>query len=180
MAISQKNSTFAADFREELRTMQTNDTYVIDLNALQFGDYQYQYILDDAFFAAIDEKEILGGNLQSEVSLVVREQGCNLQLSAKGEVRVTCDRCLDEMTEAVDVDESLLVKVATPREEDADDDTLYVADGKIDLAWLLYEMIEINLPIVHSHQTGECNPQMEELLQTHLCTTTEEPEEYDE
>ncbi len=160
--------------------MQTNDTYIIDLNALQLGDYQYQYMLDDAFFAAIDEKEILGGSLQSEVSLVVREQGCNLGLSAKGEVRVTCDRCLDEMTEAVDVNESLLVKVATPSEDAADDDTLYVADGKLDLAWLLYEMIEINLPIVHSHQEGECNPLMEELLQTHLCTTTEEPEEYDE
>ncbi len=157
--------------------MQKNDTYIIDLNALQFGDYQYQYLLDDAFFAALDEKEILGGNLQSEVRLTLREQGCNLQLSADGEVRVTCDRCLDEMTEYVSVNENLLVKVATPSEDSADDDTLYVANGKLDLAWLLYEMIEINLPLVHSHQEGECNPQMEELLQTHLCSTSEEPKE---
>ncbi len=161
--------------------MQKNDTYVIDLNALQFGDYQYQYSLDDAFFAALDEKEILGGNLQSEVHLTLREQGCNLHLSVSGEVRVTCDRCLDEMAEEVAVDENLLVKVATPSEENTEDDTLYVADGKLDLAWLLYEMIAINLPLVHSHQEGECNPQMEELLQTHLCSTMEdEPEEYEE
>ncbi len=157
--------------------MQKNDTYIIDLNALQYGDYQCQYLLDDAFFAALDEKEILGGNLQSEVHLTLREQGCNLELSAMGEVRVTCDRCLDEMTEEVSVNENLLVKVATPSEDAAEDDTLYVENGKLDLAWLLYEMIAINLPIVHSHQEGECNPQMEELLQTHLCTTMEEPEE---
>ncbi len=157
--------------------MQKNDTYLIDLNALQYGDYQYDYLLDDAFFSAIGENEILGGKLQSSVHLVVREQGCGLELSAEGEVRVTCDRCLDEMVEPVSVNENLLVKVASPSEGDTDDDTLYVADGKLDLAWLLYEMIEINLPIVHRHQEGECNPQMEELLQTHLCIATEEPEE---
>ncbi len=164
---------------EKVRTMKGNDTYIIDLKALQEGEYQYHYTLDDAFFAAIEEKEIVGGMLQSDVHLTVREQGCKLQLSAEGKVRVICDRCLDEMTETVAVHENLLVKLATASEDEAEDDTLYVnpTDGKLDLAWLLYEMIEINLPIVHSHQTGECNPQMEELLRTHLCTIDEDPEE---
>ena len=49
--------------------------------------------------------------------------------------------------------------------------------GVLDLSWLLYELIEISLPIVHSHQPGECNPQMEELLRSHLCVQPEDPEE---
>ncbi len=155
-------------------------TYILDLNALKIGDYEYQYTLNDAFFAALDEKEIHGGNLTAKVELAVREQGCNLHLQVAGDVTITCDRCLDDMKQAVEADEALLVKLATqPTDEATDDDAIYVdpRSGMLDLAWLLYEMIEINLPIVHSHQQGECNPHMEELLQTHLCTTAEEPEE---
>ena len=39
----------------------------------------------------------------------------------------------------------------------------------IDLSWLAYEIVSINIPIVHSHQPGECNQQMELLLHDHLC-----------
>jgi hypothetical protein len=43
----------------------------------------------------------------------------------------------------------------------------------VDLSWLAYEIVSINIPIVHSHQPGECNQQMELLLHDHLC---DEPE----
>ncbi len=158
--------------------MPQEQTYIVNLKTLQEGDYQYEYSLDDAFFAAINEKEILGGAVRAVVDLAVREQGCRLHLHAQGDVKITCDRCLDEMTQAVEANEALLVKLAVADDEN-DDEAIYVdpKGGELDLAWLLYEMIAINLPIVHSHQAGECNPQMEELLQTHLCTNLEEPEE---
>ncbi len=158
--------------------MPQSQTYIVNLKTLQEGDYQYNYLLDDAFFAEIGENEILGGNVRAVVDLAVREQGCKLHLQAQGEVKITCDRCLDEMSQEVEANETLLVKLAVADDE-IDDEAIYVdpKSGELDLAWLLYEMIEINLPIVHSHQAGECNPQMEELLQTHLCTNLEEPEE---
>jgi hypothetical protein len=39
----------------------------------------------------------------------------------------------------------------------------------VDLSWLAYEIVSINIPLVHSHQPGGCNPQMDLLLQSHLC-----------
>ena len=73
------------------------------------------------------------------------------------------------MNYAVDVEDDIL-----PDEEDEQTDTL-------DLRWLAYEMITINLPLVHSHPDGECIPDMQNLLQAlgvsqddiHLSSTVE-------
>ena len=60
---------------------------------------------------------------------------------------------------------------------DAEDDMDLDEDTKtLDLEWLAYELVIVNLPLVHSHQPGGCNPQMDALLQSHLCT---EPEDED-
>ncbi len=152
--------------------------YTIDLNRMPIGAHRYEYTLDDAFFDAFDSTEIKGGTIQADVELMIREMGCAIHLRVDGNVRITCDRCLDDMLQPVTADEMLLVKIGV-QEEDVMEEALYVDPqvGTLDIAWLLYEMITINLPIVHSHQMGECNPQMEELLRTHLCTTMEEPEE---
>ena len=47
---------------------------------------------------------------------------------------------------------------------------------QVDLSWLAYELIVVNLPLVHSHQDGGCNPEMDALLQDHLCTDVEDEE----
>jgi hypothetical protein len=46
----------------------------------------------------------------------------------------------------------------------------------VNLSWLAYEIVSINIPIVHSHQPGECNKQMELLLHDHLCAEPEPDE----
>jgi proteasome lid subunit RPN8/RPN11 len=56
------------------------------------------------------------------------------------------------MSYPVDVEDDIW-----PDEDEQSTDTL-------DLAWLTYEMIIINLPLVHSHPDGECNPDMQPLL----------------
>ena len=78
-------------------------------------------------------------------------------------MQVTCDRCLDAMDVEVD---------AYEEEWDWDEEP-----KKVDLSWLAYELIVVNLPLVHSHQDGGCNPEMDALLQNHLCTTLDEDED---
>jgi uncharacterized metal-binding protein YceD (DUF177 family) len=56
----------------------------------------------------------------------------------------------------------------------ADEENDQMVNGQtVNLQWLAYEIVSINIPIVHSHQPGECNQQMELLLHDHLC---DEPE----
>ncbi len=155
--------------------MTDKKAYIIDLNTLKQGVYEFQYKLDDAFFLGLDQQEIHGGTVDATIALTVLHAGFMLDIHVAGQVRLTCDRCLDEMTQPVEGEEQLPVKL-TKAEPDDDFVAVDPDSGLLEVDWLLYELIEISLPIVHSHQPGECNPQMEELLQSHLCTM-EEPEE---
>ena len=94
--------------------------------------------------------------------LILREDDFAVDVDVVGQVQVTCDRCLEPMNVDVDLYEENV-------EMDGD-------SKQIDLAWLAYELIIVNLPLVHSHQDGGCNPDMDALLQNHLCTTLDDEE----
>jgi len=156
--------------------MSEDKTILIDLGALAIGRHDFEYRLDNAFFEALDQEEVLSGDVVAKVGIVATERTFTLQLNLAGHVEVTCDRCLDPVTEEVEAEDEVLIKLAA---EDGEDDTcVYLNENHpvYDLGWLLYEEISVNLPIVCRHQPGECNPQMEELLQAHLCTTIEDEE----
>ena len=40
-------------------------------------------------------------------------------------------------------------------------------EGKINVAWFLYEMIVLSIPIHHTHKDGECNAEMMKILKEH-------------
>ena len=135
--------------------------FMIRLSELQIGRYEYDYELDSPYFTSMEHPFLLGGQVHAHAILDLREDDYDLRISVKGEVQVTCDRCLDPMTLEVEAEDEMEV------EEDAQ---------TIDLDWLAYELIIVNLPTVHCHPEGECNPVMDQLLQAHLCRTDEEPE----
>ena len=154
--------------------MQTGNAYIIDLNALQTDVCEREYDLDDAFFAREESKDLLGGDCKAKVKLQRRGGSFLLEMQVSGVVRCVCDRCLDEVTIPMDCEETLTVKLGRAVDTDEDIEWVDPADGELDLAWLLYELVEINLPLVIRHQEGECNPQMEELLRSHLCSLPED------
>ncbi|MCQ2348436.1 MAG: DUF177 domain-containing protein [Paludibacteraceae bacterium] len=134
---------------------------IVEPDKLEIGKHTFDFQLDSEYFVSIEKTELLGGVVSGKAEVVVRERSFSLHLWVEGVVQVTCDRCLD----SVDIS----VK--------ADDDMGIEPEAKtIDLSWLAYELIVVNLPLVHCHQPGGCNPQMDALLQDHLCCTAEEPE----
>ncbi len=138
------------------------ETHIITLDSLELGSYVYEFQLDNAYFSQIENLELLGGEAYVEARLNLREHDFDLEISVKGLVQVVCDRCLDVMDVAVDAEESEWEWDEEPK--------------KLDLNWLAYELIVVNLPLVHSHQDGGCNPEMDALLQDHLCTDLEDEE----
>lgn len=133
----------------------------IQLSQLEVGKHEFQFALGDDFFHSVTPSEILGGMVDVQAKLNLRETDYDLCMSLRGEVQVTCDRCLDPMSVTVDLDEDMEVEDEVQT---------------LDLPWLAYETIVVNLPLVHSHQPGGCNPAMDSLLQDHLCAGDEEPE----
>ncbi|MBQ7259535.1 MAG: DUF177 domain-containing protein [Paludibacteraceae bacterium] len=145
--------------------MSENDHYMIDLKRLPLGTHSFDFQLDDDFFASLEKSEILNGNVVCKATLNLREEDYQLNIAVHGTVFVVCDRCLDPMPLEIDDEQEIF---------SADEENDQMVNGQtVNLQWLAYEIVSINIPIVHSHQPGECNQQMELLLHDHLC---DEPE----
>ena len=140
--------------------MNTQKSHIIEIEKLELGEHLFDFQLDNSYFSTIEASEVLGGEVDAKVRLIVEEDSVAVDVDLCGTVQVTCDRCLEPMDVEVDV-----------YEEDVD---LEEEPQMLDMAWLAYELIIVNLPLVHSHQDGGCNPQMAALLQDHLCTEIED------
>lgn len=140
--------------------MAVQDTHIVQLDSLTLGEHSFDFQLDNSYFITVEKSELLGGNVCVKANLILHETNFDLEMNVQGTVQVACDRCLDPMDISVN---------ACENEWEWDEDV-----HSIDLAWLAYELIVVNLPLVHSHQPGGCNPQMAALLQDHLCATVDE------
>ena len=157
--MSKKSSNFAADFAR----MSEQNHYIIDLSRLPIGTHVFDIQLDNEFFAGLEKSEILSGEVVAKATLNLREEDYQLNMAVHGTVFVVCDRCLDPMPLEIDDEQEIF----SEDEEDISD--FKFQNSNLDLIWLAYEIVSINIPIVHSHQAGECNEQMELLLHNHLC-----------
>ena len=146
--------------------MSEKNHYIIDLKRLPVGTHTFDITLDDAFFKSLEKTEILSGKVECQATLNLREEDYQLNIAVQGTVFVVCDRCLDPMAIAIEANDEMIASESLNDEPEALNDEL-------DLSWLAYEIVSINIPLVHSHQAGECNTQMELLLHDHLC---DEPE----
>ena len=145
--------------------MSEQNHYIVELQRLQLGTHRFDFQLDDAFFASLEKTEILGGKVDCHATLNLREDYYTLTMAVQGTVSVVCDRCLDPMN----------IDIHDEQEIENDEDQISNIQSPIsnveslDLSWLAYEIVSINIPLVHCHPTGGCNPQMDLLLQSHLC-----------
>ena len=145
--------------------MSEQNHYMIDLSRLPVGTHQFDIQLDNDFFASLEKTEILSGNISAKATLNLREEDYQLSIAVHGTVFVVCDRCLDPMPLDINDEQEIF------SEDEEHEETVHrkSSNRTLDLSWLAYEIVSINIPLVHSHQPGACNPQMELLLHDHLC-----------
>ena len=142
--------------------MTDKKSHIVALDSLELGVHLFDFQLDNIYFSQIENSELLGGEANVTARLNLRQYDFDLEIAVRGVVQVTCDRCLDSMDVTINAEENEWDWDETPK--------------RIDLSWLAYELIIVNLPLVHSHQDGGCNPEMDALLQDHLCTEVEDEE----
>lgn len=144
------------------------DIYKVELKDMRADSCRYEYELDDAFFEAIEAPEIRKGRLHVQLDVKKGISVYHLSFHTEGVVTVPCDRCLEDMEIDVDTDNRLDVKLGADYLDEETCITVPEEEGYIDVAWFLYEFIELSLPIKHVHAPGECNPQMMGALNAHL------------
>lgn len=145
------------------------DNYNIQLKTMEVGESVIEYHLGNEFFEAIDEEAIRKGNITVKVHVAKTLKQSDLTFELEGKVVVLCDRCLEEMDQPIKTNGHLIVRMGKEFKDDGDDVVIIPEEqGIINVAWFLYEFVELAIPIKHVHPFGHCNTGMASKLSQHL------------
>ena len=147
--------------------METSSRYEIDLNCCADAEQELRWHLDDSFFIALDAELIKQGNLDATLRVHRASGAFELEFAVTGEVSVPCDRCLELMRQPIDTVQMLKVRLGGEYDDDGDVITVPADRPTLDVAWNLYEVIALAVPIQHVHPEGQCSSDMAELLTRH-------------
>ena len=85
--------------------------------------------------------------------------GLSLQLTVRGTVELTCQRCLGGMPHAVEIERTLFLarnETELERLDALPDSDAILAGEKIDLVALVEDEVLLSLPLAAMHAEGEC------------------------
>ncbi|MCR4922147.1 MAG: DUF177 domain-containing protein [Bacteroidaceae bacterium] len=136
--------------------MGTLDSYIVPLPDASGDNVSYQWHVGDDFFSAVGGTEIQEGSL--DVTLRVRETsgGYALDFSFEGTVRIPCDRCLEPMDQPIAASRSLRVRLGDEPDDDGEMITVARTEPTLNVAWNLYELIALEIPLRHVHPQELC------------------------
>lgn len=143
------------------------ESFKIDLKALKADENRFQYRLGDEYFQALEAPDVQRGSLLCTVVVYRRVGFFELDFHIEGVVHIACNLCLDDMEQPISVENKLVAKLGESYSEEDDLVTVAEDEGILDVAWLIYEFIELAIPIRHVHAPGKCNPAMIEMLKQH-------------
>jgi uncharacterized protein len=126
--------------------------YEIGIAKLSNKKHQYEFEMDDSFFDLFGGDIILGGKLLAKVELDKTESLLTLDFDIAGNVRLACDRSLDEFDEPVHIQETFRMKFGA-EDKELDDDLWQIASDTqtINVAQHLYDFIGLSLPMKKLH-----------------------------
>jgi uncharacterized metal-binding protein YceD (DUF177 family) len=143
-----------------------SDSYTIGIAGLKEGRHTIDIEIDNKFFERFEESEIKEGSLIANIELEKRSTHIDLYIRISGEVKVSCDRCLEMFFYPLECENRLLVKLGKKiGESDPDIISLTTDDHELDLQQHFYEYIHLALPIKRVHPDDKngnstCDPVM--------------------
>ena len=141
-------------------------SFVIPLSGLKEEHHTIDFEIDKEFFEQIEESEVKEGSLVANIAIDKRSTHIDMIIKVSGNVRISCDRCLEMFSQPINSENRLLVKFEKSF-EDTDPDILSVPTdvNELDLQQQIYEFIMLALPIKRVHPVDNngkstCNPVM--------------------
>lgn len=140
--------------------------HTIPFSGLKDGVHEFRFELAEAFFAGTQDEDLEGGLLEAIVTLTKSPSLLVAEMHIEGPVRMRCDRCAAPMELQVSADQRQIFQLNA--EEDLDSDEvvgLPPGEHSINLTHYLYECLRLALPIRHVHPPGQCDPEVEAVLE---------------
>jgi uncharacterized metal-binding protein YceD (DUF177 family) len=126
-----------------------------DIEVIKFleGKHEIDFEIGNEFFQHFEDNELLDeGHLTVRVLL---NKGANLiemDFLIAGEVKLTCDRSLEEYYEPLELNEKIIFKYGTEEQEISEDVSMITRDTpKINVAQFIYEFVLLGLPAKRIH-----------------------------
>jgi uncharacterized metal-binding protein YceD (DUF177 family) len=141
------------------------NTYTIPFVGLATGHHQFEYEIDDSFFALFENPVIREANIHVDVDLHKTAESLTLLFRFKGEVGVTCDRCLEPFRMPLNSMQAVLVKFGDPKQGDEDEVVvLEHGEHEINVAQHIYDFVSLQIPYRVVHPDKEdgspgCDPE---------------------
>ncbi len=159
--------------------------YTLPFSGLSEGKHQFDFAVDDRFFAEFETSEVVKGELKIQVELEKSSTYLSLSFSIRGTVELVCDRCLENFIYPLESNRKLLVKFSEKQVEDeAELIYLHPNDFQVEISQYIYEFVILSLPIRRIHPNGKngesmCDPVMIKKLEElrHHSNTLDEPDD---
>ena len=148
--------------------------YDISFVGLKEGIHEYNYKIGKEFFTyfTIADSVIEDGNVNVELQLEKSSTMLVLVFSITGILNVQCDVCLDPLTLNIDSDFRQICKFSDEGFTSSDDEITMIptSDHEINVARYIYEFIQLGIPAKMTHEEGECNDNVKDIVNQYLLT----------
>jgi len=122
----------------------------IEIGKLTDGAHTLSWHLDARFFEAFEGSLIKDGSIDATLNLERAEGVFRSTLVVKGEVKTSCDNCLEEIPMTIQNDLDFVIKLTeVPAEDDTDNEVFYVQDNdpRFFVSQHIYDLVHLGLPL---------------------------------
>jgi len=165
--------------------MKNLKAYDIQFSGLKLGEHQFDFEIDEKFFAHYDYKEFEKAELKADVLFNKKENRLELNISLSGRVWLYCDISNEPFWFPLEAESHLIVKFGDEF-DDSLDELLIIPHGdhKVNIAQYLYEIAVLAKPLKVVHPQVESG-EMDYEAKKHLVNAipeedVEEEQEQDE
>ena len=137
--------------------MGTLDSYKVALRDMTSDTVSYQWHVGDDFFSAVEGPEIQQGSLDVALRVKRTSGAYELDFRFEGTVKVPCDRCLELMDQPIAAQRTLRARLGSEFADDGEMITVPEEEGTLNVAWNLYELIALEMPLRHVHPEALCS-----------------------
>jgi uncharacterized metal-binding protein YceD (DUF177 family) len=126
--------------------------YLIPFLGLKIGKHQFDYQVDNTFFAHFDYDEFKDASVKVNIILEKKSTLLELEIKHKGTVNVPCDVSGEEFDLAIKGNLKLVVKFGDAF-NDENEELLIIPHGEfqINVAQYIYESIVLSVPLRRIH-----------------------------
>ncbi|MDE7396155.1 MAG: DUF177 domain-containing protein [Muribaculum sp.] len=152
--------------------------YKIQLKSMPEGIHTFDFHLGKQFFLDMESADVRDADLNVALTVNNHNGLYALHFAITGNVTLMCDRCLDELEWPIETTYDISVKYGETYSDDSDE-LLEIpeSDNDLNVAYMIYDTVALNIPIKHVHPLGKCNRAMSSLLRRHRSPGLADPDE---